>query len=83
MYFLIATILFSSKGGNIAVAAANSLLLSNILVLAEKSRKYEEGFHLYIYSTADVDGWYLNTDHQTKKSRVILHILWLWIGMHS
>ena len=82
MYFLIATILFSSKGGNIAVAA-NSLLLSNILVLAEKSRKYEEGFHLYIYSTADVDGWYLNTDHQTKKSRVILHILWLWIGMHS
>ena len=82
MYFLIATILFSSKGGDIAVAA-NSLLLSNILVLAEKSRKYEEGFHLYIYSTADVDGWYLNTDHQTKKSRVILHILWLWIGMHS
>ena len=57
MYFLIATILFSSKGGDIAVAA-NSLLLSNILVLAEKSRKYEEGFHLYIYSAADVDGWY-------------------------
>ena len=75
MYFLIATILFSSKGGDIAVT--NSLLLSNILVLAEKSRKYEEGFHLYIYSAADVDGWYLNTDHQTKKSRVILHILWL------
>ena len=43
MYFLIATILFSSKGGNIAVAA-NSLLLSNILVLAGNQENMKKAF---------------------------------------